>query len=391
MYPGTEPHLEAPAEWEEDESYVDYYYDEPGSLPGTLMIDEDASPTTVVLIDYSPAKVKRIPVKQPEDCSPYLERETVSWIDVQGLGSEDILRRLGQVFGLHPLALEDVVNVPQRPKVEQYRDQILLITRMVLPRADGKGFLTEQVSFILGKHYLLTIQEEAGHDTFGSARERIRTDKGVIRNQGSDYLAYTLLDTIVDGFFPILEIYGEQLEELEDQVVRSPNRQTLERIHHLKRGLFSLRRLIWPLRDAINITIRDTGDLISPEVRVYLRDCYDHTIQVMDIVETYRELASSLMDVYLSSLSNKMNEIMKILTVISTIFIPLTFIVGVYGMNFNPDTSPFNMPELNWYWGYPACWALMLIVSISLILFFRQRGWFENLSIAPPNSEDPAS
>ncbi len=375
-------------EWDEAESYVDYHYDEPGSMPGTLIIDEDADPTHLILIDYSTAKAIRTQLHTPEECIPYLESESVSWIDVQGLGSEDVLKRLGQVFGLHPLMLEDVVNVPQRPKVEQYPDQILLITRMVIAAGNGTNFFREQVSFILGKHYLLTVQEEAEHDTFSPVRERIRTNKGLIRSQGPDYLAYTLLDTIIDGFFPVLEIYGEYLEELEDEVVMNPTRQTLERIHTLRRELLSLRRAIWPLRDAINILIRDSGHLICGDVRVYLRDCYDHTIQVMDIVETYRELASSLMDVYLSSISNKMNEIMKILTVISTIFIPLTFIAGVYGMNFNPDSSPLNMPELNWYWGYPLCWAIMLGIAGSLILFFKRRGWFEKFSSLNMDSQD---
>jgi len=188
------------------------------------------------------------------------------------------------------------------------------------------------------------------------------------------------LDTIVDGFFPVLELYGERLEELEDEVVIQPTRATLAEIHQLKRDLLSLRRLIWPLRDAMNSLIRDAGDFFGADVRVYLRDCYDHTVQVMDIVETYREVASSLMDVYLSAIGNKMNEIMKFLTVISTIFIPLTFIAGVYGMNFDPDKSPWNMPELDWYWGYPFALGLMLVIAIALVIFFKRRGWFDDFS-----------
>jgi magnesium transporter len=252
---------------------------------------------------------------------------------------------------------------------------------MMVLKESGRGFYSEQVSFILGKHYLLTVQEEPEHDCFGVVRDRIRTNKGTIRKRGADYLAYTLLDAIVDGFFPILEVYGESIEDLEDEVVETPTRQTLEKIHKLKRELLTLRRSIWPLRDAINLLIRDTStELVGDDVRIYLRDCYDHTVQVLDMVETYRELASSLMDVYLSSVSNRMNEIMKVLTVISTIFIPLTFVAGVYGMNFNPDKSPFNMPELNWYWGYPACWAVMLGIALVLIYYFKRKGWFENFS-----------
>jgi magnesium transporter len=240
--------------------------------------------------------------------------------------------------------------------------------------------LSEQVSFILGRHYLLTVQEEPEHDSFSFVRERIRSNKGLIRKQGADYLAYALLDSIIDGFFPVLEAYGERLEDLENEVVEKPTRKTLEKIHTLKRELLTLRRSIWPQRDAINLLIRDSNNLISAEVRVYLRDCYDHAVQVIDMVETYRELASSLMDVYLSSVSNRMNEIMKTLTVISAIFIPLTFVAGIYGMNFNTEMSPWNMPELNWYWGYPACLALMVAIAGVLVFFFWRRGWFDNIS-----------
>lgn len=372
---------------DEEESYVDYYYDEPGSAPGTLTIPADAEPPVIILIDYNEHQAIRMEVTTPEDCAPYLDTESVSWVDVKGLGSEDVLQRLGHVFNLHPLMLEDVVNVPQRPKVEEYESQLLIIARMVTLDRSGTSFVSEQVSFILGPHYLLTVQEEPDYDSFGPIRERIRTNKALIRKQGADYLAYALLDSIVDGFFPVLETYGEQIEDLEGEVVANPTRQTLEKIHELKRELLTLRRAIWPQRDAINSLIRDGNELVSPEVRVYLRDCYDHTIQVLDMVETYRELASSLMDVYLSSVSNKMNEVMKFLTVMSSIFIPLTFIAGVYGMNFDPEKSPYNMPELDWYWGYPLCLGAMLVVAAILVYFFWKRGWFENFSTITTKEE----
>lgn len=374
-------------ELEEEESYLDYFYDQPGSVPGTLTIASDAEPPIIVLIDYSEAKAIRAEIATPEECAPYLDSESVSWVDVQGLGSENVLQRLGKVFNLHPLVLEDVVNVPQRPKVEEYDDQLLVIARMVTLNRSRTNFVTEQVSFILGKHYLLTVQEEPEYDSFGPIRERIRLSKGSIRKHGTDYLIYALLDSIIDGFFPVLETYGEQIEELEDEVVSNPTRKTLERIHELKRELLTLRRAIWPQRDAINALIRDGNSLISNDVRVYLRDCYDHTIQVLDMVETYRELSSSLMDVYLSSVSNKMNEVMKFLTVMSSIFIPLTFIAGVYGMNFNPEKSPFNMPELQAYWGYPICLAAMGLIAIVLVFFFWRRGWFENFSTMTEKEE----
>lgn len=374
-------------QFEEEDSSIDYFYDVPGSIPGTLRIDADASPSEIVLIDYNEEKAVRLQVKTPEQCAAYLDTESVSWVDVKGLGSEDVLNQLGAVFKLHPLVLEDVVNVPQRPKVEEYEDQLLFIARMVILRRSGSGFHTEQVSFILGRHYLLTVQEEPERDCFNAIRERIRLSKGTIRKHQADHLMYTLLDAIIDGFFPILESYGEEIEELEDEVVSNPTHQTLEKIHKIKRELLTLRRSIWPQRDAINSLIRDGSDLISDEVRIYLRDCYDHAVQVLDMVETYRELASSLMDVYLSSVSNKMNEVMKFLTIVSTIFIPLTFVAGVYGMNFNPEKSPLNMPELNWYWGYPVCLIFMAAIAVCLIIFFKRRGWFENFSTVKQRNE----
>ncbi|MGK7900766.1 MAG: magnesium/cobalt transporter CorA [Hormoscilla sp.] len=373
------PTVEKVAEPEEEHLF-DYYYDEQGSLPGTLSIEEDATPSQIILIDYNDRTATLVELETPEACISYLKAETVSWVDVRGLGSEEILKRLGKVFNLHPLVLEDVVNVPQRPKVEDYQDQLVVISQMVIPKEKGDGFSIEQVGFILGKSYLLTIQENPEHDCFGAVRDRIRTGKGIIRTRSADFLSYALIDAIIDGFFPVLEDYGERIEELEDEVVLDPSRQTLEKIYHVRRELLALRRSIWPQRVAINKIIRDGSDLIGPDVIVYLRDCYDHAIQVMDIVETYRELTSGLMDVYLSSVSNKMNEIMKLLTVISTIFIPLTFVAGIYGMNFNPEASPLNMPELNWYWGYPACWTLMIAIASGLVFFFWRRGWFENTS-----------
>lgn len=378
--PQSKRFVPTPQEEESAIDYFDYYYDDPGTLPGLIQPPEDASPTSIVLIDYNETNATRVQLTTPEACAAYLDTESVSWVDVLGLGSTDILKRLGQVFDLHPLVLEDIVNVPQRPKVEDYDDQLVIIAQMVMLTDKADGFWVEQVSFVLGKHYLLTVQEEPERDCFGPVRDRIRTNKGIIRKSGADYLAYTLLDSVVDGFFPVLEAYGERIEDLEEEVVTAPTNQTLKKIYQIRRELLALRRSIWPLRDAINTLIRSGSDLVNPNVEIYLRDCYDHTVQVMDMVETYRELASGLMDVYLSSVGNKMNEIMKLLTVISSIFIPLTFIAGVYGMNFNTEKSPLNMPELNWYWGYPLCLASMVALAGGLVYFFWRRGWFENSS-----------
>lgn len=366
-----------------DESYYDYHYDEPGSIPGTLVIDRDSPVPVVTLIEYNQDSAERLGLELVEDCIPYLDLHSVSWVDVHGLGSESILKAIGQVFQLHPLLLEDIVNVPQRPKIEEYDDHLLIITRMIMPDEEDGGFITEQVSFVLGEHFLLTVQEEPLYDTFNLVRDRIRLNKGIIRTQGPDYLAYALLDTIIDGFFPILEDYGERLENLEDEVVLNPNRKTLEKIYTLRRELLTLRRAIWPQRDAMNSLIREKNSLISETVRFHLRDCYDHAVQVMDMVETYRELSSSLMDVYLSSINNRMSDVMKTLTVVSSIFIPLTFIAGIYGMNFNTDISPLNMPELNAYWGYPLCLLGMGGIGFSLFYIFWRNGWLESSVIEP--------
>lgn len=359
---------------------INYFYDKPGSMPGTLHIKPGAPLPKIVLIDYNKNKATRVNIDKPEECAPYLDTESVTWVDVRGLGGEETWQQLGQVFHLHPLMLEDIVNVPQRPKLEKYEDQLVIIARMVTLNQPGNGFISEQISIVLGKHYLLTVQEEPVYDCLGAVRERIREGKGIIRQLGPDHLAYSLIDAIIDGFFPVLEVYGELIEDLEGEVVANPNRQTLEKIHQIKRGLLTLRRAIWPQRDLVNSLIRDSNDLISDDVQIYLRDCYDHAIQILDMVETYRELTSSLMDIYLSSVSNRMNEIMKTLTVISSIFIPLTFIVGIYGMNFNTEKSPFNMPELNWYWGYPAILGFMLGVALGMVFFFWRKGWFSNFS-----------
>jgi magnesium transporter len=356
------------------------FFNEHGGAPGVVRFHPDAPSPKITLIDYNQSDIKKIDINHPEECIPYLDSESISWVDVGGLGDEQTWQQLKQVFNLHPLALEDIIHVPQRPKMEEYEDQIVIIARMVSLREDGRSFMTEQISLVVGKHYLLTVQEEPYYDCFQFVRERLQLSRSPIRKARVDYLVYALLDAIIDGFFPILEVYGELIEILEAEVVTTPTAQTLERIYQIKRELLEIRRTIWPQRDAINELIRDSSDLISHDVRLYLRDCYDHAVQVIDIVETYRELASSLTDIYLSSVSNRMNEVMKTLTIISSIFIPLTFIAGIYGMNFNTETSPLNMPELNWYWGYVATLTFMAIIALGMIIFFWRRGWFKSFA-----------
>ncbi|MGF1457765.1 MAG: magnesium/cobalt transporter CorA [Leptolyngbyaceae cyanobacterium] len=372
---------------DEEIDLLDYNYASPGSLPGTLNIPDDAEPTELVLISFDSKDAVQKKLNTPEECLPYLKQNMVCRLDVRGLGTEATLRKIGGILNLHPLLLEDVVNVPHRPKLEFYEDHLLMIVHMVRPSKRGHGFIAEQVGFILRHHVLLTMQEESLWDCFDPVRDRLQRNLGLLRQRGSGYLAYTLLDTLVDGYFPVLEQYGEYIEELENEVVMRPSRKTLQKIHELRRQLLMLRRYIWPQRTVINSLIRDGSDYLTQENRIYLQDVYDHIIQILDILETYREVSSSLMDVYLSSVSNRMNDVMKLLTVISTIFIPLTFIAGVYGMNFDHDASPFNMPELDWYWGYPLCLGVMGGIAIVLIVFFWKQGWFENFSAPPPEND----
>lgn len=358
---------------------LDYFYDVPGTAPGTLAVSNTQTSSNLLLIDYNEATAMQTLLANPRDCVPYLDRESVSWLDVQGLGDVECLEEVGHIFHLHPLVLEDIVNVPQRPKVESYGNQLVIITHMVTWVPSRQSFVSEQVSFVLGDQYLLTVQEEPAYDCFEPIRSRIKLGKGSIRRMGADYLTYALLDAIVDGFFPVLQAYGQQLEVLEDDVVLHPTQETLRNIYRLKREISTLRHLIWLQRDTLANLLRNNHEFITQELEIYLRDCYDHAIQLLDIVEIYREACAGLMDIYLSAVSNRMNEVMKTLTVISTIFIPLTFIAGIYGMNFNPAASPFNMPELNWYWGYPLVWLVMVAIALGLVYFFWRRGWFKTV------------
>ena len=346
----------------------------PGTAPGTLHPVEapGAGPVRVTVIDYGPNHLEEKVVERVEELLPYRDATTITWINIEGLHDVALLEWLGKHFGIHPLTLEDILNCGQRPKIEDYGTYHFLVLKS-LSMHEGSLEL-EQISFILGKSYVLTIQEVPG-DSFEAVRQRIRRGKGMIRKAGADYLLYALVDALIDEFFPVLEKFGEQVEELEDTVILNPSPEILQRVHAVKRDLLVLRRAAWPERDAISAFSREESHLIKPETTVFVRDCYDHIIQVIDMIETYRDLASGLQEAYLSSLSNRMNEIMKVLTIISTIFIPLTFIAGIYGMNFDPDASPLNMPELEWYWGYPFSLTVMAVVAIALIFFFRRKGW----------------
>jgi len=337
----------------------------PGTAPGTVIADPHALPPVINVLAYNNDRITEAQNVSVEQLADFLRDWPVVWIDVQGLGDAKIITALGEQFNLHRLALEDVVNVHQRAKFEPYAEHAFCVARMI--RMDD-AFINEQLSLFFGQGFLLTFQEQPG-DVFEPVRTRLRKHRGRIRQGGADYLAYALLDAVVDAYFPVLETIGRELEDLEVAVLESPGASTVETIHELKRHLLALRRATWPMRETINGMMRDDSQFVADETRLYLRDCYDHVIQVMDMLETYRELASGLMDLYLSSISQRTNDIMKVLTIFAAIFIPLTFIAGLYGMNFE------HMPELQWPWAYPAALAVMAGTAIVLLLFFRHKGW----------------
>ncbi len=349
-----------------------------GAAPGTLAVAPESPPPDIHLIAYTESGVEERDVPDASALTAELDRDGVVWVDVQGLGDETVLRTIGDVFGLHPLALEDAVNVPQRPKSEAYERQQLFITRMV--RLGETGEITaEQISVFIGRNYVLTLQELPG-DVLDTVRARIRAGKGQIRRLGADYLAYAIIDTVIDGYYPVIEALGEQMHALEDRILFRPSPEGMRRVHRMRRDLLALRRAVWPQREAVQALIREDSPLVSSAVREYLRDCHDHAVHIADVLETYRELASSLMDLYLSSMSQRTNEVMKVLTIMSSIFIPLTFLAGLYGMNFR------YLPELGVHWAYPALLLVMLAIALAMVMYFRGRGWIGRRE--PPGEDD---
>lgn len=346
-------------------------YHKPGTAPGTLRAPEKRiDQVRVTVIDYGPDHFEEKTVSRVEEVFRYRDSPSVTWINVEGLHDVALVESIGRHFGFHSLALEDVLNCGQRPKLEDYGQYHFLIMKSLLP---GDTLNTEQISFFLAGNYVITFQEVPG-DSFEAVRERIRRGRGLMRKSGADYLVYALIDALIDEFFPVLERYGEQIEALETELLTRPSQRTIQEVHRVKRELLLLRRTAWPERDVISAIQREESDVIQRETQVFLRDCYDHTIQIIDMIETYRDLAAGMLDIYLSSVSNRMNEIMKVLTIISTIFIPLNFIAGVYGMNFHTN-HPMNMPELDWPWGYPYALGMMALVAVVLVIYFQRKGW----------------
>jgi|WetSurSiteA1Bulk_404760.scaffolds.fasta_scaffold02544_2 magnesium transporter len=337
----------------------------PGSAPGTLIVDPNAPKPQIRVVAYNLEKVVEKDIDDVPAIREYLSQWPVTWIHVVGLGDLSVVTKLGELFNIHRLALEDVLNVHQRPKVEQYKNHCYIVLRAV---REGEGFASEQVSIFLGKNFVLSFQEQPSKG-FDPVVGRIRQGKGRTRTAGPDHLTYALIDAVIDGYFPVLERFGESLEVLEDAIVSQPSGRFFEQIHEMRHALLSLRRAAWPLRETMNILYREPIPLIDEEERIYLRDCYDHVVQIIDLLENYRDVTSGLMEVYLSSISNRTNEIMKFLTIISAVFIPLTLVAGIYGMNFE------HLPELKWRLGYPLALGLMLVLALVMLLYFKARGW----------------
>ena len=339
-----------------------------GLPPATLIPPRDlkAEDVRLTLLDYDREDLKEKEIKDVGEIRSFKSATTVTWLNVDGLGDVDAVKEIGGIFDIHPLVLEDILSTDQRPKIEDFGDYNFIVLRMLyLVEEELSG---EQVSMILGPNFVISFQEREG-DVFGSIRERIRTKKGRIRNMGADYLAYALMDAIVDNYFTILETLGNRIEKIEQELVSDPSSDILFSIQGIKQDLVFLRKSIWPLREVIGVMERGESSLLNEETSIFLRDLYDHTIQVIDTVETLRDVSSGLMDVYLSVVSNRMNEVMKVLTIIATIFIPLTFIAGIYGMNF------LNMPELAWKWGYYLVLIVMIIVAVCMMIYFRSKRW----------------
>ena len=357
-------------------AYFEKTYHPPGTSPGTLVSHEGAEreEVNIRLIDYTDNDYIEKELATTDECQYYLNKDSVSWIHMQGPIRADTLKDIGKLFELHPLALEDVLNKGQRPKVEEYDDLLFVIMSMPMV-VDGTTNI-EQVSIFMGRNYIISFHA-GNHDPFDPLRNRLRKKSGRIRSLKADYLLYSIMDLIIDQGYPVLEGLGENIESIEEALLSaSAKKTTLGEIHQIRRELILLRRNLWPQREVLNNLLRGENTLINESTSLYLRDCYDHTIQILDLIENYREMAASLIDIYISSTSYRLNEIMRVLTIIATIFIPLTFIVGVYGMNFSHPDSPWAMPELHWYYGYPVVWGAMLTVVAGMVIYFKRKDWF---------------
>jgi len=341
-----------------------------GLPPGMLVHigERKDAEVRITVLDYNEKQFQEKEAQSVEECFPFKDKESVSWINVNGIHQPEIIEKIGKHFGIHPLILEDIVNTEQRPKIEDFEDYIFVALKLIWYEEERNEIKAEHASLILGSNFVVSFQESEG-DVFSPIRERIRNGKGRIRRMGNDYLLYALVDTVVDHYFLVLEKLGEKIESLEECLVTDPKPDTSIAIHTLKREVIFLRRSLRPLREVVSYLERVDSSLIHESTGIYLRDVYDHTIQIVDTVDTFRDMLSGMLEIYLSSVSNRMNQVMKVLTIMATIFIPLTFIAGIYGMNFK------YIPELEWRWGYPIILASMAAIGVTMIILFRRKKW----------------
>ena len=342
-----------------------------GLPPGTVVFvgEKKVEEIRITLIDYDENQYAEREIKNIEESFPYKDTPSISWINIDGVHQVDIIEKLGDHFVLHPLLQEDVVNTHQRPKLDEFDDHLFIVLKMFSFNEVENELEGEQISLIVGSNFVISFQERQG-DVFEQVRERLRKGKGRIRRKGSDYLAYALIDAVVDSYYTILEGLGENIESLQEELVSEPKQEGLQIIQHLKRDMLFFRKSVWPLREVIGGLARSESTLIKEDVLVYVRDVYDHVIQAIDTIETYRDMLSAMLDIYLSSVGNRMNEVMKVLTIIATIFIPMTFLAGIYGMNFK------YMPELEWRYAYLFFWIVVSVVLIAMITYFKRKKWF---------------
>jgi magnesium transporter len=341
-----------------------------GLPPGTLVFDGErkAEKARITLFDYDESHFQEKEVQEVEECFPFRDQPTATWINIDGIHDVEIVEKIGKHFDVHPLVLEDILHTGQRPKLEDFEKYLFIVIKMLYYDDERDEISAEQVSLLVGANFVISFQEREG-DVFDPVRDRLRGRKSRIVKLGADYLAYALLDTIVDNYFAILEKFGDRIESLEEELITDPSPKTLAVIQKMKREMIFLRKSVWPLREVISNLERDESEMIKESTRIYLRDVYDHTIRVIETVEALRDMIGGMLDIYLSSVSNSMNEVMKVLTIIATIFIPLTFIAGIYGMNFE------RMPELKVPWAYPAVWGVMGVVGLLMVIYFKRKRW----------------
>jgi magnesium transporter len=342
-----------------------------GMPPGTLVHigREKTGGTKIELIEYDANQINQRHYDSLTSCPPPKPSPVVTWINVDGLSQVEVLQQFGSCYGLHPLVLEDILATDQRPKAENYGSYLYVVLKMIGVDPQGGGLRSEQVSLVLGENYLISFQEGLEGDVFEPVRVRLQNGQAKLRVSGPDLLLHALLDIIVDNYFLVLEHFAERTEMVEDALIETPTTETVHGIYQMRRQLFFLHKAVWPLREVLSGLQRSDSPLIHETSGIYLKDLYDHTIQVLDTLETLRDMLTGMLDIYLSSVSHRLNEVMKVLTIIATIFMPLSFVVGLYGMNFR------YMPELQWRYGYPAVLLLLLTITVVMLVYIKKKGW----------------